>query len=155
MKRRVGDGATSTGAFHEAVNIAAVEKLPLVIAVANNRKLAARMAAKERADAEAKQAAAEEKLRAAQTESERAADANRAEADRLAAERAAIDAERKRIDDDAARITAAQRATMEEELRKRDDALKAAEKRAADATRAIILNEKLKLKSEIGLLNKH
>lgn len=33
----VGDGATSTGAFHEAVNLAAVEKLPLVIAVANNQ----------------------------------------------------------------------------------------------------------------------
>lgn len=33
----IGDGATSTGAFHEAVNMAAVEKLPLVIAVANNQ----------------------------------------------------------------------------------------------------------------------
>ncbi len=33
----VGDGATSTGAFHEALNLAAVEKLPLVIAVANNQ----------------------------------------------------------------------------------------------------------------------
>jgi len=33
----VGDGATSTGAFHEAVNQAAVEKLPLVIVVANNQ----------------------------------------------------------------------------------------------------------------------
>ncbi len=33
----VGDGATSTGAFHEAVNVAAVEKLPLVVAVANNQ----------------------------------------------------------------------------------------------------------------------
>ena len=33
----IGDGATSTGAFHEAVNQAAVEKLPLVIAVANNQ----------------------------------------------------------------------------------------------------------------------
>jgi TPP-dependent pyruvate/acetoin dehydrogenase alpha subunit len=32
----VGDGATSTGAFHEAVNQAAVEKLPLVLVVANN-----------------------------------------------------------------------------------------------------------------------
>jgi len=32
-----GDGATSTGAFHEAVNQAAVEKLPLVIAVADNQ----------------------------------------------------------------------------------------------------------------------
>jgi acetoin:2,6-dichlorophenolindophenol oxidoreductase subunit alpha len=32
----VGDGATSTGAFHEAVNQAAVEKLPLVLIVANN-----------------------------------------------------------------------------------------------------------------------
>ena len=115
---------------------------------AQNAELAARMAAKERADAEAKQAAAEEKLRAAQTESERAADANRAEADRLAAERAAIDAERKRIDDDAARITAAQRATMEEELRKRDDALKAAEKRAADATRAKAEAEQARIAAE-------
>jgi acetoin:2,6-dichlorophenolindophenol oxidoreductase subunit alpha len=33
----IGDGATSTGAFHEAVNVAAVEKLPLIIAVANNQ----------------------------------------------------------------------------------------------------------------------
>jgi pyruvate dehydrogenase E1 component alpha subunit/2-oxoisovalerate dehydrogenase E1 component alpha subunit len=32
----VGDGGTSTGAFHEAVNQAAVEKLPLVVVVANN-----------------------------------------------------------------------------------------------------------------------
>ena len=32
----VGDGATSTGSFHEAVNQAAVEKLPLVLIVANN-----------------------------------------------------------------------------------------------------------------------
>ena len=33
----VGDGATSTGAFHEGVNLAAMEKLPLVIVVANNQ----------------------------------------------------------------------------------------------------------------------
>lgn len=33
----VGDGATSTGAFHEGLNMAAVEKLPLVIIVANNQ----------------------------------------------------------------------------------------------------------------------
>jgi acetoin:2,6-dichlorophenolindophenol oxidoreductase subunit alpha len=33
----IGDGATSTGAFHEGVNLAAVEKLPLVIIVANNQ----------------------------------------------------------------------------------------------------------------------
>src|SRR5208283_5404131 len=33
----VGDGGTSTGSFHEAVNQAAVEKLPLVVVVANNR----------------------------------------------------------------------------------------------------------------------
>jgi acetoin:2,6-dichlorophenolindophenol oxidoreductase subunit alpha len=33
----VGDGATSTGAFHEAVNQAAVEKLPLVLIIANNQ----------------------------------------------------------------------------------------------------------------------
>src|SRR5438309_897932 len=32
----VGEGATSTGAFHEAINQAAVEKLPLVLVVANN-----------------------------------------------------------------------------------------------------------------------
>jgi pyruvate dehydrogenase E1 component alpha subunit/2-oxoisovalerate dehydrogenase E1 component alpha subunit len=32
----IGDGATSTGAFHEAVNQAAVEKLPLVLIIANN-----------------------------------------------------------------------------------------------------------------------
>jgi acetoin:2,6-dichlorophenolindophenol oxidoreductase subunit alpha len=32
----IGDGATSTGAFHEALNQAAVEKLPLVLIIANN-----------------------------------------------------------------------------------------------------------------------
>ncbi len=32
----VGDGATSTGAFHEGLNQAAVEKLPLVLIVADN-----------------------------------------------------------------------------------------------------------------------
>lgn len=32
----IGEGGTSTGAFHEAVNLASVEKLPLVVAVANN-----------------------------------------------------------------------------------------------------------------------
>lgn len=32
----IGDGGTSTGAFHEAINLAAVEKLPMVVAVANN-----------------------------------------------------------------------------------------------------------------------
>ncbi|HWD19243.1 MAG TPA: thiamine pyrophosphate-dependent dehydrogenase E1 component subunit alpha [Verrucomicrobiae bacterium] len=33
----VGEGATSTGSFHEAINQAAVEKLPLVLVVANNQ----------------------------------------------------------------------------------------------------------------------
>lgn len=33
----IGDGGTSTGAFHEAMNQAAVEKLPLVMVVANNQ----------------------------------------------------------------------------------------------------------------------
>jgi pyruvate dehydrogenase E1 component alpha subunit/2-oxoisovalerate dehydrogenase E1 component alpha subunit len=33
----LGDGGTSTGAFHEGMNQAAVEKLPLVMLVANNR----------------------------------------------------------------------------------------------------------------------
>ena len=33
----LGDGATSTGAFHEGMNLAAVEKLPLVVVVANNQ----------------------------------------------------------------------------------------------------------------------
>jgi acetoin:2,6-dichlorophenolindophenol oxidoreductase subunit alpha len=33
----IGDGATSTGAFHEAVNQAAVERLPLVLVIANNQ----------------------------------------------------------------------------------------------------------------------
>jgi pyruvate dehydrogenase E1 component alpha subunit/2-oxoisovalerate dehydrogenase E1 component alpha subunit len=32
----IGDGGTSTGAFHEALNQAAVEHLPLVLVVANN-----------------------------------------------------------------------------------------------------------------------
>lgn len=33
----IGDGGTSTGAFHEGLNLAAVEKLPLIVAVANNQ----------------------------------------------------------------------------------------------------------------------
>jgi pyruvate dehydrogenase E1 component alpha subunit/2-oxoisovalerate dehydrogenase E1 component alpha subunit len=33
----IGDGGTSTGAFHEGVNQAAVEKLPLVLVVADNQ----------------------------------------------------------------------------------------------------------------------
>ena len=33
----IGDGATSTGAFHEALNQAAVENLPLILVVANNQ----------------------------------------------------------------------------------------------------------------------
>jgi TPP-dependent pyruvate/acetoin dehydrogenase alpha subunit len=33
----IGDGGTSTGAWHEAMNMAAVERLPLVVAVANNQ----------------------------------------------------------------------------------------------------------------------
>ena len=33
----IGDGGTSTGAFHEGLNLAAVEKLPLVLVVANNQ----------------------------------------------------------------------------------------------------------------------
>src|SRR5437667_1612271 len=33
----IGDGATSTGAVHEALNQASVEKLPLVLVVANNQ----------------------------------------------------------------------------------------------------------------------
>jgi TPP-dependent pyruvate/acetoin dehydrogenase alpha subunit len=33
----IGDGATSTGAFHESLNQAAVEKLPLVLVVADNQ----------------------------------------------------------------------------------------------------------------------
>ena len=33
----LGDGATSTGAFHEGLNQAAVEKLPLVLVVADNQ----------------------------------------------------------------------------------------------------------------------
>ncbi len=32
----IGDGGTATGAFHEALNQAAIEKLPLVLVVANN-----------------------------------------------------------------------------------------------------------------------
>lgn len=33
----IGDGGTSTGAFHEGLNLAAVEKLPLVLVVTNNQ----------------------------------------------------------------------------------------------------------------------
>jgi len=33
----MGEGGTSTGAFHEGINLAAVEKLPLVMAITNNQ----------------------------------------------------------------------------------------------------------------------
>jgi pyruvate dehydrogenase E1 component alpha subunit/2-oxoisovalerate dehydrogenase E1 component alpha subunit len=33
----IGDGATSTGSVHEALNQAAIEKLPLIIVIANNQ----------------------------------------------------------------------------------------------------------------------
>ncbi len=33
----IGDGGTSTGAFHEGMNMAAVERLPLVVLVVNNQ----------------------------------------------------------------------------------------------------------------------
>ncbi len=33
----IGDGATSTGAFHEGLNLAAVERLPLVVVIGNNQ----------------------------------------------------------------------------------------------------------------------
>jgi acetoin:2,6-dichlorophenolindophenol oxidoreductase subunit alpha len=33
----IGDGGTATGSFHEALNQAAIEKLPLVLVVANNQ----------------------------------------------------------------------------------------------------------------------
>jgi pyruvate dehydrogenase E1 component alpha subunit/2-oxoisovalerate dehydrogenase E1 component alpha subunit len=33
----MGDGASSTGSFHEALNQAAVERLPLVLVIANNQ----------------------------------------------------------------------------------------------------------------------
>ncbi len=33
----IGDGGTSTGAFHESINMAAVEKLPLIVVVVNNQ----------------------------------------------------------------------------------------------------------------------
>ncbi len=33
----IGDGAASTGAFHEGLNLAAVEKLPMVLIIANNQ----------------------------------------------------------------------------------------------------------------------
>jgi pyruvate dehydrogenase E1 component alpha subunit/2-oxoisovalerate dehydrogenase E1 component alpha subunit len=33
----IGEGGTSTGSFHEALNMAAVERLPLVVIVANNQ----------------------------------------------------------------------------------------------------------------------
>jgi len=33
----IGDGGTSTGSFHEAINQAAVEKLPLVLVIADNQ----------------------------------------------------------------------------------------------------------------------
>lgn len=33
----IGDGATSTGAFHEGMNLTAMERLPMVVVVANNQ----------------------------------------------------------------------------------------------------------------------
>lgn len=33
----IGDGASSTGAFHEGLNLAAVERLPLVLVIGNNQ----------------------------------------------------------------------------------------------------------------------
>jgi pyruvate dehydrogenase E1 component alpha subunit/2-oxoisovalerate dehydrogenase E1 component alpha subunit len=33
----IGDGATSTGAFHEAMNMIGVERLPMVVVIANNQ----------------------------------------------------------------------------------------------------------------------
>jgi len=33
----LGDGATSTGSFHEGLNLAAVERLPIVVMVADNQ----------------------------------------------------------------------------------------------------------------------
>ncbi|MEM7384673.1 MAG: thiamine pyrophosphate-dependent dehydrogenase E1 component subunit alpha [Verrucomicrobiota bacterium] len=33
----IGDGGTSTGSFHEGLNLAAVEKLPLIVGVADNQ----------------------------------------------------------------------------------------------------------------------
>jgi acetoin:2,6-dichlorophenolindophenol oxidoreductase subunit alpha len=33
----LGDGATSTGAFHEGLNLAAVERLPMVVVIGNNQ----------------------------------------------------------------------------------------------------------------------
>jgi len=33
----IGEGATSTGSFHEAINQAAIEKLPLILVVADNQ----------------------------------------------------------------------------------------------------------------------
>lgn len=33
----IGDGATSTGSFHEGLNLVAVEKLPMVVIIANNQ----------------------------------------------------------------------------------------------------------------------
>jgi hypothetical protein len=93
-----------------------------------NAELAGQLAAKE-------QALAEEKVRTAQAEADRVAEANRVEAERLAAERASIEAKRKRIEDDAARTDDEKRLAMEAELRKRDEAVKAAELKAAAARR--------------------
>ena len=33
----IGDGGTSTGSFHEGLNMAAVEKLPIIVSIANNQ----------------------------------------------------------------------------------------------------------------------
>jgi len=33
----LGEGGTSTGAFHEGMNLAAVEKLPMIVAITNNQ----------------------------------------------------------------------------------------------------------------------
>ena len=81
-------------------------------------------------------AAEQEKLRNAQAEAERMAESNRREAQNLADERVAVDAERKRIAEDSERATAEQMAAMKAELRKREDALKAAELKASAELKA-------------------
>lgn len=99
-------------------------------------QLRAEKAALAKQIAEQQRVLEQEKLRAAQAEAQRVADGNRDEAQRLAAERAALDAERKQIADESERATADQKAVMQAELRKREDALKAAEVKAAAELKA-------------------
>jgi hypothetical protein len=112
-------------------------------------KLRAEKAALEEQVAAQHRAVAEEKLRVTQEAAERTAQENAKEAERLSAERKAVEIERKRMLEENERATSTERAAMAAELRKREDALRAAEikaaaelKEAADAKARAMADEK-------------